>query len=319
VLPEEATKADYYRGRCLACHGEADCQLSLDERRATQVDDSCFACHMPRASTQIRHAAATDHRIPRAPGAPRPRRTPTPAPAWSPLVAFEALILPREADSSPLAREPNATAGGTAADPDEMRNLAVALTKAMGRHPQADDERVLERTIGWLEQAVSRDGSDVAAREAYAFALENGGDLPAALRQIGEVLRREPRRESTLASAASMLMSAGQWMAAAEQWDRARKVDPWIVRHWTDLALCDARLGRWDECAATCEEALVRFPESFGARQLLIESRLVAGRAGEAQKEYERMLELNPPKVEAVRRWWENHPLRQPAGRRPPQ
>jgi len=182
---------------------------------------------------------------------------------------------------------------------------------AMDRHPEVAAERVLPRTIGLLEQAVNRDGADSRAREAYAFALERGGDLAPALRQIAEVLKHEPRRESTIAAAASMLTSAGQWSAAAELWDRARELNPWIVRNWTELALCYARLRRWNDCAATCEEALVRFPDSFGARQLLIECRLVAGRIGDAQKEFERMIELNPPRIEASRRWWENHPLRQ--------
>jgi tetratricopeptide (TPR) repeat protein len=139
------------------------------------------------------------------------------------------------------------------------------------------------------------------------------------LRQIEEVLEREPRRESTLAAAASMWTSVGQWSAAADLWDRARELNPWIVRYWYELARCYARLGRWNDCAATCEEALARFPDSFGARQLLIESRLVAGRLDEAQIEYERMIELNPPKIEAIHRWWENHPLRQPAKPRSPQ
>jgi hypothetical protein len=79
-------------------------------------------------------------------------------------------------------------------------------------------------------------------------------------------------------------------------------------------------LGRWSDCAATCTEAVERFPDSFGARQLLIESQLVAGRFDDAQREYERMLDLNPPKVESVQRWWDNHPLRQqsPSLRHPP-
>ena len=114
-----------------------------------------------------------------------------------------------------------------------------------------------------------------------------------------------------------MLGSANQWPTAAELWSRARDVNPWIVRYWFELALCYSRLGRWDDCAAVCEQAVERFPDSFGARQLLVECRLVAGRTADAEKEYNRMIELNPPQLDALRRWWNNHPLRQPAARRP--
>jgi tetratricopeptide (TPR) repeat protein len=95
-------------------------------------------------------------------------------------------------------------------------------------------------------------------------------------------------------------------------------VNPWIVRYWFEMALCYARMGQWSQCTATCEQALQRFPDSFGARQLLVECRLNAGRLDDAEREYERMIKLNPPQIDAVRRWWDNHPLRQPAGRRAP-
>lgn len=317
-MPEEAIKVEYYRRRCLECHGEADCKLPLDERRASQADDSCISCHMPRARTQIQHAAATDHRIPRSSDVPPQRPTMTPLPAWSPLVAFDALSLPNIANSVLLERETKPNGHESADDPDEMRNLAVALTMAMDRNPKVADATRLLPTIGLLEQALERDPSDDRAREAYAFALRHSRDLAPALRQIEEVLKCEPRRETTVTAAASMLASVGKWSEAADLWDRARKLNPWIVRYWYELARCYARCGRWNECAATCEEALVRFPDSFGARQLLIESRLVAGRIGDAQQEYERMIELNPPKIESVRQWWENHPLRQQATRRSP-
>ena len=71
-------------------------------------------------------------------------------------------------------------------------------------------------------------------------------------------------------------------------------------------------------CSILFLRGMHQFPEAPISHALVIESRLVAERAGDAQKEYERMIELNPPKVEAVRRWWENHPLRQQARGRSP-
>ncbi len=312
-LPAESDKLTFYRNRCLQCHGEPDCTLPLDERRAREPDDSCMACHMPVARTQIRHAAATDHRILRSPGARPKRQPPAPRPAWSPLVAFDAAQFAVAPDAAEMQEGANPPAATAADDPDHLRNLAVALTMAMDRHPDLVDRRLLPETIDLLDQAVRRDGADVRAREALAFSLGRGRNLNPAFQQLEQVLRQNPRRESSLAAAAAMLASANQWPAAAELWRRARDVNPWIVRYWFELALCYSRMGRWDDCAATCAQALERFPDSFGARQLLVECHLVAGRTADARQEYERMIELNPPQLDAVRRWWNNHPLRQPA------
>ncbi len=193
---------------------------------------------------------------------------------------------------------------------DQERNLAIALIKAMDRHSHIVDERMLPRTLELLERAVKRDPSDVPARDAYAFALARNRDLRGALAQMEQVLNRQPNNESALAAAASMLAGAGQWSGAAALWQRARDVNPWIARYWTELALAQARLARWPECTATCEAAIQRFPDSFGARQLLIECRLVANRTADAEKEYEQLLRLNPPKPDSIRLWWEEHPLR---------
>ncbi len=305
-LPEESAKVEFYRRRCLECHGEAGCELPLATRRERQADDSCYACHMPQAGTQIRHAAATDHRIPRSPNAPRARPAIAPSPEWSPLIAFHSLTDPASTPNA-AAKEAPSKGGPTS---DDERNLAVALVRGMDRHAEVIDRALLPRVVQLLAAAVKRDPDDVPARDAYAFALARSGDLESALREMEAVLEREPLNETQLAATAAMLMGGRNWTAAAALWERARAVNPWIVRYWSELALCYARLGRWEDCRQICEVSIRRFPDSFGARQMLIESHLVAGRTAEAEREFARMIELNPPKIESVRMWWEKHPRR---------
>jgi tetratricopeptide (TPR) repeat protein len=304
-LPAESEKVQFYRRRCLQCHDEADCELPLADRRQQQAEDSCYACHMPQAETQIRHAAATDHRVPRAADAPPRRLAKKPTPAWSPLVAFHTLSPPRDAAKAEIG-----SLDSRRSRADEERNLAVALVRAMDRHPQVIDRELLPLMVGLLERAVKRDPTDIPARDAYAFALARTGDLPSALREMENVLDRDPKSETQLAATASMLMNAQNWSAAATMWERARAVNPWIVRYWSELAMCYARLGRWTDCARICEQTIQRFPDSFGARHLLIESHLVSRRLRDAEREFEQMIKLNPPGVESVRDWWSNHPLR---------
>ena len=62
-LPTADQRIEFYRQRCLNCHGEQDCAEPMPLRRQKSAEDSCMVCHMPSQETEIRHAATTDHRI----------------------------------------------------------------------------------------------------------------------------------------------------------------------------------------------------------------------------------------------------------------
>jgi tetratricopeptide (TPR) repeat protein len=275
---------------------------------------------MPRLATEIRHAATTDHRIPRTPDAARGRSLPPPVPAWSPLLAFESLVVggkqsAAKASPPPASqeqRDASKAAGAEAifADPEAERNFAMALVMGADAHPGIVDSSLLTHANTILARAIARDPSDLAARQALALVLAKARRIPQALAQLDAVLAREPNRESALELAATVFASERRWSSAADLWRKARDVNPSIARYWTELALCQSRLANWDACKATCEAAIERFPDSFGARQMLIECHLVAGRTDEAQQEYDRLIALNPPKLDSVRQWWQEHPRR---------
>ncbi len=60
--PPEAM-AGFYRSKCLECHSNADCGISLEEREKQPFSNDCLKCHMPQVSTDIPHIAFTHHRI----------------------------------------------------------------------------------------------------------------------------------------------------------------------------------------------------------------------------------------------------------------
>ena len=71
--PESSTKVSYYRDKCLNCHTNEACAVSLAKRRENTPPNDCAGCHMPARDLQrIRHTALTNHRIPRRPDAPPP-------------------------------------------------------------------------------------------------------------------------------------------------------------------------------------------------------------------------------------------------------
>ena len=83
--PAAGQKAAYYRGKCLACHGEE----FAAKHHADKPD--CTQCHMPALpSKEVAHTQGTDHRIRRYPNAaPLPRLEVRGTPG-APLVSFPA-------------------------------------------------------------------------------------------------------------------------------------------------------------------------------------------------------------------------------------
>ena len=55
-------RVDFYRSVCIDCHEDESCGKPLAERMR-HSGNSCFQCHMPKADTNVTHAAFHHHRI----------------------------------------------------------------------------------------------------------------------------------------------------------------------------------------------------------------------------------------------------------------
>jgi hypothetical protein len=60
-VPREQ-RVDHHRSVCLSCHKDESCGVSL-EQRMREHNNSCFECHMPKADTNVAHAAFHHHQI----------------------------------------------------------------------------------------------------------------------------------------------------------------------------------------------------------------------------------------------------------------
>jgi tetratricopeptide (TPR) repeat protein len=169
--PEE--RIAYYRGKCLACHGET----LAPKHHADQPD--CTACHMPASlSSDVAHTQVSDHRIPR-----------------RPQIKAELLNDPAETSPARLLAYPAAEKG----DPDP-RDVALAWTSlvqtgTVGAEPDAlsgllkavqqspDDGTVLS-SLAYLEQ---KRGGTARARELYQKALVSDPTLIDAQTNLGVI------------------------------------------------------------------------------------------------------------------------------------
>ena len=288
-LPAPEERAEFYRARCLDCHTIESCAVEQTQRRLTTAEDSCILCHMPQQETEVRHASTTDHRIPRFADH---QATPEPAVKATelPIVRFP----PRNGELS------------------SQRDLAIALVRVSGSHPEHVKTYHLERVLPPLERTTGQDLDDLEAFESLGEIYLSLGQPGKAIEAYEHVLQRQPKRESSLAILADVLHRLEQYDRAIGYWKRAIQVNPWISRYWYGLGQAYAGTEQWPLCRQTAEQARQRFPTSIGARHLLVESNLRLGDAAAAEAEFQQIRRFHPPGFDALEAWYNAHPLRLP-------
>jgi tetratricopeptide (TPR) repeat protein len=288
VLPAADRRVGFYRARCLQCHQENSCSVSIAERRARDKNDSCIACHMPRRQTSdVAHAALTDHRIlRRAEAASRPAAPPRRLlPGEIPLAHFHKDLV-----------DPD--------DPEVVRDLGIALIDLTGIAAAAAPE--LSRiALPPLDAAVKAHAEDVPAWEAKGRALFYLGRAPAARAAFNEALTRAPERETTLAYAATVAEALRQDDAALAYWRRAVAANPWSTTYRYRLAKRLEDRRDWAQAAAECQTVLRADPRHQDARLLLIQCLAAGGDKARARAEFDTLLRLRLAEPGALRRWFE--------------
>jgi tetratricopeptide (TPR) repeat protein len=256
------------------------------QREREDKSDSCIRCHMPQlASSDIAHAAITDHRIPRSPDQP-PRPDSGLGPTDLRLLSFF-----REQVHSP--------------DPEYERDLGVALGTIPWQAPaDKDSRRKAERALPLLDKAVRRAPGDVAAWEAKGVALVSLGRPAKALEALDKALEREPGRELTLSQAARVAEELDRGEAMLNYCRKLVAVNPWNAEGRGLLARAYFALEKWDQAQAAAKKTLELDPASCTARMVLVGCLLKRGEQREAEAEFDRIVALQPPNLDEMRRWY---------------
>jgi hypothetical protein len=156
--PSADERVSYYRGKCLACHGN-----SFGSKHHPQ-EPNCIQCHMPsNLSIDVAHTQVTDHRIPRRPtlkaSALQNESTTNALPRLVPFPNSEEAE--RDIRDMALAWESLMEDGMEGADKEALRLLRMAAA-------QSPDDPVVLSALGFLEQ---RRGALDDARIMYQKAL----------------------------------------------------------------------------------------------------------------------------------------------------
>jgi Flp pilus assembly protein TadD len=224
--PAPAEKAAYYRGKCLACHGEA----FAEKHHADKPD--CRGCHMPALpSKDVAHTEATDHRILRYPitGAlPRLQLRD------KPLVSFP------ESDAPLATTRDFALAWETLAEHQAEGAAHEAEQYLRQAVKEGPDDPVLLAALGFVEQ---EHGHGNEARELYERALKldplnndaatnlgileaRSGNLPRAVQLWQGAFARVPHRSAIGMNLAMAFCVAGQKPEARQYVLRVLEFNP---------------------------------------------------------------------------------------------
>lgn len=291
-LPAEPDRIAFYNDRCGRCHSSEACTAPGEVRSATIPPDNCIACHMSPTRSEVRHAATTDHRIPRSPGRSAEPPAPSAVPSVLPVVNFHRPRLDLASDQ-------------------DRRDLAVAILMLTSIEPELIEPAHVEIAGEWLAEAVRRHPDDLAALEALGHAHWQQNRSAAAQAAFAEVLRQAPDREFALQSAASLAQSQGREEAAATLLRAAAALNPSHAKYHLDLAAVLGRQRQWAESETAARRALELQPANPGARQLVVESLLGQRKFTDAEREFALLLATKPDGAASLRDWFERHPLRQ--------
>ncbi len=279
--------AKHYRERCLRCHEKQGCSASQAERRAR--GDSCVACHMPASeSSNIIHAAVTDHRVPRRPGAG--------ASASGELPSASQLLLPyrpgphappvaeRERDWAVVyAREVSRAAASGKAPPELARLVQTRLQSALTHWPGD--------AICW------------SAAAGVALARGEASEAVAAARRAAALAPDSEAAQTRLAEVAD---ATGDFARMAEAGQRLVAINPTSADYHVTLASALANQKQWEAAETEARAALEIHPLHPMARLILGACRASRGdkRAGRVELETALRLAPSPDRRTKMSDWY---------------
>ena len=285
-LPPEDEKPDYFRQRCLACHGEAtgpECARPLETDHERPADGNCVACHMPKNGlADIVHTAESDHSIPRE--APAPSEVPG---SIEELPSLRLCVYP---DQDQITGK------------EERRDLAVAAAWLWRDHP--DRRLEIQKPALEINEKAARDWpEDVLTLFGYGVLLDSEGALERAEETYVKAQSLAPLNPISMTELSKIHERRMQLDRAIDDARLAAQCPPASAKRWTRLATILAKAQRWDEAREACERSLDVDPLDWPARIMLVRCLVLLGRVDDAERQANLFERADSPDREMVRRW----------------
>lgn len=238
------TQIAYYRSVCLDCHQDQSCGKSLADRMSL-ADNSCYECHMPRAATNVTHAAFHQHKI----GVHRDPVEPT---------------LPAKAELLPVL--------GLSSLSDRERTRCLSVAKVLTLRGDPNNPRYnhfgFEATESLIKLKASGPLDPLATTQLALLALaQNQFGISEGL--AGEVLATESRptlaRIEATALLAKLAMQRRDFARAAELLEQLTRLRRDAEDHYR-LGVCRTQQQEWDAALSAFQRSLDVDPLFRGPR-----------------------------------------------------
>ena len=289
-VPAASEKAAHYRDRCLDCHAGKGCRVPQAERLAKNRDDSCIVCHMPRSpNDQVPHTATTLHLISRFADRVEPvtdlRRQSNPP--GGPLIHFHRDQLDADERSA------------------VSRDLGIALATSSRSIPGWSAGTVSRMALPLLETSLKARPADGPAWEAKGTVLWLLGRREESLSAFRTALAMAPNREETLVATATRAAQSGKRDEALSDFARAIAINPFRADYHQVVALIHSQRQEWNPAIEASRDSLRLNPSNHEARMLLIQGLLKKHRLEDARREFQVLLNHDPPGRDAIQAWFE--------------
>ena len=231
--PAAQDRANYFRAKCLRCHGTAFAASHHPE------NPDCVGCHMPALSAKdISHTQSVDHRILRRPESPAPN-----------------------ANSNTSKLEPFPATKQTEND---VRDLALAYETLVerGEASAAPDAARL------LELANKQDATDAPVLSALGYIAQQQGDKQKAQEYYEHALQADPDTEEAATNLGVAEAAQGHLRRAVSLWQNVFQRAPWRSSVGIDIALGYCAAERFDHAKEYVERVLQFNPDFAAARSL---------------------------------------------------
>jgi hypothetical protein len=251
VEPSREEAPAYFNSKCLTCHTNQSCKLSLKTRMQQQPANNCIGCHMPQRNIQvISHSSATNHRIIATLDEPFPD------------VTFKqtTVALPDLIDLNPA----HLPVSGQHAAPPSLLTLLQAYGELAENRPQ-----YVTSYLRVLDQLEKTQPENSLVQAALGRRDLKNGDFSSAVGHLRHSLEIGPAVATTDADLADALTHLGHTVEARPLIEKAIQLDPFnpATRKMLVVNLIEAK--EYPDAQKALEEYLAVFPQDTFMRQML--------------------------------------------------